>query len=142
MMRQITDACGLGEKPSVMGTNFPPSDPALRKAIKKEHAAATLAKAVKVEAVTTSDVIEVKYGNMGDPSTPPCVFKNLSKLYLDKHVQLQRPLGSSDFFAQEADKYQRTLAESETRLVDFGKEEGVAAPDVLRTARKSKPPRP
>ncbi|HTC41437.1 MAG TPA: hypothetical protein VK703_07695 [Candidatus Acidoferrales bacterium] len=132
MMRQITDTCGLGEKPSVMDI-FLPTDPNLRKAVKKEHAASTLAKAVKVEALTTSDVIEVKYGNMGDPSTPPCVLKNLSKLYLDKHVQLQRPLGSSNFFAQEADKYQKALAESEARLVDFGKEEGVAAPDVLRT---------
>ena len=63
MMRQVTDACGLGEKPSVMDV-FLPSDPALRKAVKKEHATATLAKAVKVEALTTSDVIEVKYGNM------------------------------------------------------------------------------
>jgi uncharacterized protein involved in exopolysaccharide biosynthesis len=132
MLRQITDTCGLGETPSVMDV-FLPSDPAQRRAIKKEHAAATLAKAIKVEAVTTSDVIEVKYGNMGDPGTPACVLQNLSKLYLQKHVQLQRPAGSSDFFAQEADKYQKTLADSEARLVDFGKEQGVAAPDLLRT---------
>jgi uncharacterized protein involved in exopolysaccharide biosynthesis len=132
MMRHIADACGLGEKPSFMDM-FLPDDPAQRRAIKKEHAVATLAKAVKVEAVTTSDVIEVKYGNMGDPSTPPCVLQHLSKLYLDKHVQLQRPLGSSDFFAKEAEKYQKALADSEARLVDFSKEEGVASPDLLRT---------
>src|SRR5262249_52884547 len=94
----------------------------------------SLAKSIKAQAITTSDVIEVKYGNVGDPQTPACVLQNLSKFYLEKHVQLQRPAGSSDFFAQEAEKYQKTLSDSESRLVESAKKEGVAAPDVLRTS--------
>jgi uncharacterized protein involved in exopolysaccharide biosynthesis len=132
MARKITDLCGLGEKPSPLDI-FLPDDPARRRAIKKEHAATTLVKALKVETLTTSDVIEVKYGNMGDPETPACVLQNLSKLYLEKHTQLQRPAGSSDFFSNEAEKYQKALADSEAQLVEFGKQEGIAAPDLLRT---------
>lgn len=132
MLRQVTNACGLGEKPSIFDALLP-SDPATRRAAKKEHAVTSLSKALKVEPVTTSDVIDVKYGYQGDPHTPACVLQNLSKLYLEKHTQLQRPAGSSEFFAQEADKYQKALADSEARLVDFSKQEGVAAPELLRT---------
>jgi uncharacterized protein involved in exopolysaccharide biosynthesis len=133
MLRKVADACGLGQQPSFTDILLP-EDPKLRQEIKKERAAASLSKAIKAQAITTSDVIEVKYGRLGDPQTPACVLQNLSKFYLEKHVQLQRPAGSSDFFAQEAEKYQKELSDSEARLIEFGQKEGVAAPDVLRTS--------
>jgi uncharacterized protein involved in exopolysaccharide biosynthesis len=61
------------------------------------------------------------------------VLRTLGKLYLEKHLRLQRPAGAFNFFAQETDKYQRALAESERQLVDFSTNEGTAAPDTLRT---------
>ena len=101
--------------------------------MKVEKAALGLAKNVKVEATTASNVIDVKYGKWGEPQTPTCVLQTLSGLYLQKHLQLQRPAGSSDFFAAEADKYQKALAGSEKRLAEFSQQAGVAAPEVLRT---------
>jgi uncharacterized protein involved in exopolysaccharide biosynthesis len=133
MLRKVASACGLGQNPSFTDT-FLPDDPKLRQEIKQERAATSLSKAIKAQAITTSDVIEVKYGNLGDPQTPACVLQNLSKFYLEKHVQLQRPAGSSDFFAQEAEKYQKALSDSEARLTEFSQKEGISAPDVLRTS--------
>ncbi len=101
--------------------------------MKQESSTRTLAKKIKVEAAATSDVIDVQYGRMGEPEAPACVLQTLGKLYLEKHLQLQRPAGSSDFFAQETEKYRQALAEAESRLVDFGRIGGVAAPDILRT---------
>jgi uncharacterized protein involved in exopolysaccharide biosynthesis len=49
-------------------------------------------------------------------------------------LQLKRPAGSSDFFAQEAEKYQKALSDSEARLTEFSQKEGISAPDVLRTS--------
>jgi hypothetical protein len=51
----------------------------------------------EVEAEKTSDVIDVSYGKVGEPETPACVLQNLSKLYVEKHLQLLRPSGAANF---------------------------------------------
>jgi uncharacterized protein involved in exopolysaccharide biosynthesis len=92
-----------------------------------------LAKALDVEVEKNADVIRVTYGKRGTPQAPQCVLATLSDLYMEKHLQLRRPSGTSDFFAQETQKYQEALFSAESRLASFGKEEGVVAPDVQRT---------
>jgi uncharacterized protein involved in exopolysaccharide biosynthesis len=133
MLRTIVAQCGLVDSNWSPMDVFLPSDPQRRAAIKQEGAMRGLAKKIKVEAAATSDVIDVKYGSTKDPQTTACVLQTLSKLYLEKHLQLQRPAGSTDFFAEQTDKYQHALADSENRLVAFSHEAGVAAPDILRT---------
>jgi len=132
MMRSIVKTCGLADEFSITDV-FLPSDPARRQAMKEEAAARRLTKKLKVEAEKTSDVIDVSYGRTGDPEVPACVLQNLSKLYLEKHVQLVRPAGTTSFFADETERYRKALADAEARLVDFSKTAGVGAPDVLRT---------
>jgi succinoglycan biosynthesis transport protein ExoP len=131
MLRAVVPICGLGVKWSLADI-FLPGDPARRKAMKQEAAARGLAKKIKVEAPATSDVIDVSYGSTGEPELPACVLQTLSKLYLEKHLQLRRPVGSSDFFTDETQKYQQALVDSEARLVNFSRKEGVAAPETLR----------
>ena len=134
MLRSVVETCGLvnQDKWSVSEVLFP-RDPARRKAAKIEKAAASLAKGLKVEAAKVSDVIDVRYGTVGEPEKPACVLQNLGKLYLEKRLQLQRPAGSSRFFEEQTAKYGKDLADVETRLANFSRDEGVAAPDVLRT---------
>lgn len=131
MLRTVATTCGLDNGWSFTDI-FLPSEPARRKAIKQEAAARGLAKKISVDAATNSDIIDVSYGRMGDPETPACVLQNLSKLYLQKHLQLRRPAGSSDFFADQTQKYRQALTESEKELSRFSREQGVAAPDILR----------
>jgi polysaccharide biosynthesis protein PslE len=133
MYRTVVSTCNLASDPSLLDSLFPPTDPAKSKAKREESAARRLSKKVKVEAQKTSDVIDVSYGRMGEPETPACVMQTLSRLYLDKHLQLQRPAGTTDFFADEAKKYQLALADSESRLAKFSGELGSAAPDLVRT---------
>ncbi len=133
MLRTVVSSCGLvDDKWSPMDI-FMPSDKATRMAMKQEAAARSLSKKITVEAATTSDVIDVSYGKTGDPRKPACVLQTLGKLYLAKHLLLQRPAGSSDFFAQETEKYHQALTDSEKRLSEFSEKEKVAAPDILRT---------
>ncbi len=132
MMRSIVATCGLvDDKWSPM--EMFSTDPKRRLAMRQEGAARGLAKKIKVEAASTSDVIDVKYGRTGEPEVPACVLQTLGKLYLEKHLLLQRPAGASDFFATETDKYHAALTEAESRLADFSHTAGVAAPDILRT---------
>ncbi len=132
ILRSVASACGL-DAPKWHPLSFlAPTDPVARKEYELERATKKLAKNLDVEAEKTADVIDVTYGHRGDPATTGCVLNNLSKLYVEKHLQLIRPVGTSDFFAKEADKYRRELQESETRLANFGRDAGLAAPDIIR----------
>ena len=133
MLREVVQTCKLAETRASFWDRFDSRDPEVKKAGVLESTAEGLAVNLKVEARKTSHVIDVSYGSTGSPETPACVLQTLGKLYLEKHLRLQRPAGGFDFFAQETDKYQQALAESERRLVDFSTTEGIAAPDILRT---------
>lgn len=133
MLREVVQTCKLTATQASFWDRFDSRDPEVKKAAALEIATATLAGNLKVEAEKTSHVINVRYGSAGSPETPACVLQTLGKLYLEKHLRLQRPAGAFDFFAQETDKYQRALAEAERRLVGFSTSEGIAAPDILRT---------
>ena len=132
MLREVVQTCKLAEvRPSFWG-RFDSRDSDARRAAALESGTRGLAGSLKVESQKTSRLIDVRYGS-SEPETAACVLQTLGKLYLEKHLRLQRPAGALDFFAQETDKYQRALAESESRLVKFSKTEGIAAPDILRT---------
>ena len=135
MMRSVVETCGLANTDGKFSLSelFFPREPERLKAARFEKAASSLEKGLKVEAAKVSDVIDVRYGVVGDPQTAACALQNLGKLYLQKRLQLQRPPGSSAFFAEQTDKYGKDLADVEGRLAQFSHDEKVAAPDVLRT---------
>jgi uncharacterized protein involved in exopolysaccharide biosynthesis len=132
MLRTVAATCNLADDWSPLDVLLP-SDPAQRRAAKIEGAAKGLGKSIDVEVEKNSDVINVKYGKTGDPGTPACALQTLSKLYMEKHLQLRRPPGSTDFFTQETEKYKDALASAELRLTDFSRQAEVAAPDEIRS---------
>jgi uncharacterized protein involved in exopolysaccharide biosynthesis len=133
MLQEVVQTCNLIEPTSPsFWDRFDSRTPEVKKSAALESATKRLAKKIKVEAQKTSHVIDLKYGQTGSPATPACVLQTLGKLYLEKHLRLQRPTGASDFFSQETDKYRRALADSENRLVSFSKTQGIAAPEILR----------
>jgi len=134
MLEEVVVECNLVEPSSEsFWDKFDSRPPEVKKAAAVESATKRLSKKIKVEAQKTSHVIDLRYGKMGSPATPACVLQTLGKLYLEKHLRLQRPSGASDFFSQETNKYRQALADSETRLVNFSKTYGVAAPETLRS---------
>lgn len=133
MLQTVAQKCGLADEASLSWSDMLiTQDPKRQEAMRMEHATKSLAKALDVAPEKTSDVINVKYGRTGSPETPACVLKTLSQLYVEKHLQIRRPAGSADFFAQETDKYQQALHDSEMRLAEFGKESGVGSPELLK----------
>jgi uncharacterized protein involved in exopolysaccharide biosynthesis len=91
-----------------------------------------LGKKLKIETPTKTNLIDVTYAS-ADPRTAYGVLNALATAYVEKHVAVHRPTGSYDFFSKEADKYRNALADSEASLANFGKDQGVVAPDVERT---------
>jgi len=98
-----------------------------------ENAVRKLAKKLKVETGTTkSNLIDVTYKSP-DPRLSYAVMHALANFYMEKHVEVHRPLGSAEFFAGEADKYKKALDAAEQRLREFSQDQGLSAPDVERT---------
>ena len=91
-----------------------------------------LSKKLTTEVVKKTNMIRVSYKS-SDPQVSYGVLNKLAGLYMEKHIAVQRPTGSYEFFSKETDRYKEALAASEMRLASFGKTEGVAAPDVVRT---------
>jgi uncharacterized protein involved in exopolysaccharide biosynthesis len=136
MLEEVVRVCQLTKQDSSLFGSFNKSnsqESEVENAKRLEGAANRLGAKLSVEAQKMSHVIDVRYGNAGAPETPACVLQTLAKLYLAKHLRLQRPAGTYDFFAAETEKYQLALAHSERDLSDFSKSVGVAAPEILRT---------
>lgn len=134
MLREVAQTCSLAEGGNSTWNKLDSRGPSVRKAAALESATKGLASSLKVEAEKLSRVIDVRYGSTEPPETAACVLKTLGKLYLEKHVKLQRPPGVLEFFAQETDSYRRALEESERQLVKFDKTESIAAPEILRAS--------
>jgi len=133
MLMEVVKTCNLEEGGVSLMAKGDLHNLDIGKATALENASKSLAGMLKVEAQKNSHVIDVHYGTTKSPETAACVLQALGKLYLAKHLKLQRPAGALDFFSQETDKYQKALTESENELVKFSKAAGVAAPDILRT---------
>jgi uncharacterized protein involved in exopolysaccharide biosynthesis len=96
-----------------------------------ERAVRLLASNLKIATKIKTNIIDVSYSS-SDPRVAYGVLSSLANLYLEKHVAVHRPPGSSEFFAEETTKYHQALEESETRLKQF-EEIGTAAPDLERS---------
>jgi len=132
MLRVVAQTCELVGNGRSFWDRFDSRDPAVKKAAALEGATKALAGSLKVEAQKSSRLIDLSYGSAKSPETAACVLQTLGKLYLEKHLRLQRPAGALEFFTQETDKYWHALAESEGQLVKFSKTGGIAAPEILR----------
>ena len=91
-----------------------------------------LAKKIKVKPVPKTELIDVQYSS-SNPQLAHAVLKSLADAYMVKHVSAHRPSGSFEFFEKQTQQYHDELEAAEAKLRDFGKEFGVAAPDLERT---------
>lgn len=96
------------------------------------RAVQALAKSLKVQNKTNSNLIEVTFSST-DPRLSQAVLRSLASAYQEKHAAVHRPPGSFEFFAQQTAKYHAALEASEARLKSFGTEQGGAAPDLVRS---------
>jgi uncharacterized protein involved in exopolysaccharide biosynthesis len=113
---------------ALLGMLHPERDEADRIA----RAVRTLAKNLKVEPISKTNLIEVTYSS-SDPRLSYGVLKALSEIYVEKHIQVHGQAGSYEFFAQQTLRYQQALKDSEARLSELGQAHGVADPDDERT---------
>ena len=96
-----------------------------------EKAVRKLARSLTVEPLRKSNLIQVRYQATGAPEAAN-VLASLSAIYLRKHIELQRPVGETQFFEMQTAEYERRLHHSEAELVRFTRDRGAAAPALER----------
>ena len=128
VMQQVVVAAGLNKHKHlldyVLYWNQTPEQ-------KIERTANHLKKELKVEAVKKSNLISVTYTN-SDPNTAHKVLAVLDEAYLQKNLAVHHPKGEFEFFDQEAQSYQKNLADAETQLKVFSQQEGGVSPQMAR----------
>jgi uncharacterized protein involved in exopolysaccharide biosynthesis len=83
-----------------------------------EQAVYRLEKELVLAPVKKANIIEVSYSSTS-PETAAFVLNKLSELYLEKHLRLHRPPGTSDFFKNQAGQYQNDLRDAENKFSNF-----------------------
>jgi uncharacterized protein involved in exopolysaccharide biosynthesis len=99
-----------------------PKDVRVAKAVQK------LRKDLRVDPPNKSNVVTVSYQSK-NPQKAAQVLQVLSQVYLEKHLDVHRPAGSTEFFAQQVDHNRQALAATEAKLAAFTQKEGVVSAD-------------
>ncbi len=127
VMKQVSIACGLQNRSSLMGKLFGRED----EAGKIAKAAQRLRGSLVVEPMKKTNLISVTYSS-ADPQQAAQVLKVLNEAYIKKHAEVNRPAGQFKFFDQEAERYKQELTDAEGQLSLFAAEKGGVAPLVER----------
>jgi len=127
VLRQVVIACGLDGRKGRLDWLFGPPNQERRIARAIDH----LAKDLQVQVVKKSDLIEVTYVSR-DPQSAAQVLRVLADAYMQKHVAVHSPPGQFEFFAQETDRYQKSLSDAEAQMKQFSQQEGGVAPQLTR----------
>ncbi len=85
---------------------------------KRDKAVESLLKALKIEAPKKSNIISIAY-KTSDPKLAHDVVDRLIGFYLEKHINAHRTSGSYQFFDQQKETLQSSLAQTEERLKCF-----------------------
>lgn len=130
LLEQVVFANGLQKKHGISLLDL--LRPKQTEADRVERAVRSLAKKIKVVAGTKTNLIEISYSS-SNPQLSYEVLNTLGNLYMQKNAAVHRPAGSYKFFAQEAQSYRQAMKASETRLRNFQRQPGAAAPELERT---------
>lgn len=90
-----------------------------------------LSAGLTVKPLQKTNVISVRYDS-ANPQTAQRVLVTLNRLYLEKHMQVNRPIGEFALFDKEAEQYRKNLNDAEALLIAFTRRTGVSAPQVER----------
>ncbi len=121
LLKQVVKMAGL----------VPADTPDSERPAEIEHAVRKLSRRLDVEALKKSNLIQVSYKDT-DPERAARILSALSTLYVQRHMNLQRPPGEIQFFDQQTAESEKRLHQSEAELVHFTRARGVVSAALER----------
>jgi uncharacterized protein involved in exopolysaccharide biosynthesis len=94
-------------------------------------AARRLSNKLTMTLVKKSNLITVTYSS-SDPKLAARVLQALDDAFLAKDTAVHHPEGQFQFFDQQAQTYQKSLADAEAQLKDFSEQQGGVSPQLAR----------
>jgi uncharacterized protein involved in exopolysaccharide biosynthesis len=91
-----------------------------------ERTARRLARQLEVEPIKKTNLIAIRYA-ADDPQAAAKVLQCVEKVYLEKHMEVHRPVGEHGFFDVQTTESRRQLDESKRKLLQFSAEHEVVA---------------
>ena len=98
---------------------------------REERAVLGLASRINVEPVRKTTLIVVTYSS-SDPQQSARVLRCVADAYMQRHIQVHRPSGESDFFQQQLEESQQELSRAQAALMQFTRDQGVVAAAMER----------
>ena len=92
---------------------------------------------LKVAPMRKTTLIKVTY-RAADAQLAARVLKELSRLYLEKHLALHRPPGAFQFFSAQAERFRSELNQAEGQLKQFGRRENVISAETEKESTLQK----
>lgn len=89
-----------------------------------QRAVKRLANRLRVESIKKTNLIAISY-DASEPQLAARVLQSLSKIYLQKHVEVHRPAGQLRFFDQQAAESRERLEDTKRKLLVFTKTHGL-----------------
>lgn len=98
----------------------------------REKAIVLFQRALEIEAVKKSSVIEVSFKHK-DPQVAATVVNSLVSSYLDRHLEVHKSPKSYKFFKEQSEILQKKIQQSEKRLKALKKQHGLTSLDEERS---------
>jgi uncharacterized protein involved in exopolysaccharide biosynthesis len=133
LLEQVVLAAGLhlvGEPPQTDG-HTAADNMSLSRAVQRLEAT------LKVGPIRKTTLIKVTY-RASDAALAARVLKELSRLYLEKHLAVHRPPGAFQFFSAQAERFKTELSEAEGELKQFGRRESVVVAETEKDSTLQK----
>lgn len=121
VLRNVVERTGVGRKDWLAWLRSGESND-----MQVERAARRLARKLNVEPVKKTNLIAVSYA-AGDPQVAAKVLQAVANVYLEKHMEVHRPSGESQFYEQQTAESRRQLEDSKRKLLLFTRGHGVVA---------------
>jgi uncharacterized protein involved in exopolysaccharide biosynthesis len=99
--------------------------------VRTERAVRRLSQRLKAEPIRKTNLISVSYAS-SDPIQAELVLRSLAAAYIERHLQLRRPMGELKFFDQQVAQSKAALDEAQRRLTDFIRSHGVVSASLER----------
>lgn len=127
ILQKVVRKAGLtaGDPPGFWGFGNQDEEVQVARAVRK------LARHLSVEPVRKTALIAVTYAS-SDPAQAEKVLQCLASAYLEKHQQLRRPSGESNFFEQQVSASGIALADAEAQLADFALSHNIVSAALQR----------
>jgi uncharacterized protein involved in exopolysaccharide biosynthesis len=126
VLRTVVNTTGLANATGFLSRLRKDSDD-----VRFERAVRRLGHRLKAESVRKTNLISVSYSS-SDPMESERVLRSLAAAYLQRHLQLRRPMGELKFFDQQVTQSKTALDEAQRRLTDFIRSHRVVSASLER----------